>query len=210
MALCACVFVSTASVAQAFGEGFGGGDIGGVGDIGDIAGSVESGLSAQGMDVAALADLAKANLSDLTDLTASMISKELGEGREFCATVQRAYQIDCIADRFQALAEQLPRKGDYRDIRQGLRSASRDLNKVARSYAQPGAPKARFKAGSIRTGRLTPVNPPARAAAEAQAAAVINTLQTVLLRSGEKDRAEQVLYQEISAAVGSNKLLLRS
>lgn len=232
---CVCMFVSGAAMAQGFGGGgdfggsdFGGSDFGGgsgvgdigsvgdIGDIGDIAGAVESGLSAQGIDVDldALADLAKANLSELTDLTAALISQQISEDRGFCSAVLRDYQIACIADRFGALANQLPRSGDYRQIRQGLRDASRDLDRVAKANADARAPKKRFRAGTgasaTRTGRLTQVNPARRAEAEAKAAAVIDELQNVLLRSGEAARERQVLYQDIASAVGSNKLLLRS
>ena len=196
-----------------FGGGdFGGGDIGS-GDFGGInAGDIQNQLNNHGInvDINSLAALAKAKLPTLTDTATKLLSTEIGEGRDFCFGVPGEYKIACIADRFDAIADQLPRSGEYREIRKHFQNASRDLHKVAKEYRNPQAAKQRFKGGDVRTARLTPVDPGRRKKAEAEAKAVIANLETVLLRSAEEARERKVLYRDIAQAVGSNKVLLRS
>ena len=227
LSVCALGLVMSTSPAQSFGTGgFGGfGGFGGTGSIGGVSGlgnnqgvrdAIEGELGRNGVtvDLDTIEDIAQSNISDLTGITANVISDQIGAGREFCAGVQRDYRISCIADRFESLARQLPRSGDYREIRKGLQKAARDLDKVTRQFADAGTRKQRFGSGSgddtIRTGRLTSIDPARRAAAERAAKAVIGDLETVLLRSATSEREQRAMYQKISAAVGSNKLILRS
>lgn len=133
----------------------------------------------------------------------------------FCAAIAaEEYHIDCLSERFHAIAEGLPETGDYADIRTALETASRQLADVVtanRSYALPNATMRTTGPAPTRTTRpLRPVRPANLAAASAQATAIIAETETVLLRSATLSAARSRAYQRVSAVVGSAKVLLRS
>jgi hypothetical protein len=138
------------------------------------------------------------------------------QGERFCSWVPAGVRVDCVADQLREIASGLPRGGDYAPVRRALRDASRELSSIANANRARGIPERRYGAQPpeggpvITSGRLTEIAPDRIAAANAAAAQVIEETQTVLLRSTENSRARMAAYQDISAALDSTKVLLRS
>ncbi|MFK7754439.1 MAG: hypothetical protein AB8B51_18055, partial [Sedimentitalea sp.] len=57
---------------------------------------------------------------------------------------------------------------------------------------------------------LTPVSKAALPTANQQATAILNSTQTLLLRSAQTEASKVAHYQQVAEAIGSNKVLLRS
>lgn len=153
---------------------------------------------------------------DWPRITSDAIADDIGKGREFCSWFPREVRIDCLADRFRTVAGRLPREPEYAPLRDALVEAADDLNEVSRRYAVPGRRPKNYRApdpdgtGSIRTDGLREVATGNLDAAYAEALQVVEELETVLLRSAENSRQRKVNYQDVAAAVGSAKVLLRS
>jgi len=143
------------------------------------------------------------------------IVTEINAIRAFCESFPWEVQIDCLSDRFRALADQIPNDPDFRPMKRALLEASRDLQQVSREFRAATPPRP-YVAPSpvsrkpIRTKPLQPISPDKRAQATAKADAVIGQLQTKLLRSAENSRRRALAYQEVAAALNSTKVLLRS
>ena len=152
------------------------------------------------------------NLGDPpTDIVVTAIS----EVQEFCRRIEpKEYQIDCLAERLEATARSLPITGEYADVRRAILQASERLATVARRNRSPSLPAATARAAnnpSRATSRpLVPVASERLAAANREAVAIIEETETMLLRSAESPENRMSHYQRIAAAVGSNKVLLRS
>lgn len=125
-----------------------------------------------------------------------------------------AYAIDCLSERLGVLAQQMEGQKEFNDVRKILKDASRKLNSVARQNLSTTLAPARFatkEAKPVTTSRrLLPVAEDRQAAAISQAIAIIDEAQTLLLRSAGGTNDRTIQYQRISAALGSNKVLLRS
>ncbi|MES2666183.1 MAG: hypothetical protein V4712_08795 [Pseudomonadota bacterium] len=139
----------------------------------------------------------------------------LNSGQAFCASLaDEAYAIDCLAERMEAAAAAMPETGDYADARAALLQGAARLNALAVANADPALPRATARqAGGdgIRTSRpLVPVRKDKLAEVAVQAQQIVTETETLLLRSSEASSARKVHYSRISAAVGSNKVLLRS
>jgi hypothetical protein len=139
------------------------------------------------------------------------------EASAYCAALpDRAYQIDCLSERLGYIASQIPGNGPYRETKWALDDAAKKLALTAEKYRDPGRAPKRFRsAASARmtqtsTRPILPVRAAAAAAAVAAAQSVIAETQTALLRSSDANPAIAAQVQEIAAAVGSNKFLLRS
>lgn len=143
------------------------------------------------------------------------IVESLTTATRFCASLpQDSYRVDCLSERLEAAARALPQTGDYADARDTLLTASRKLNRLARDNAAPDLPRIRASAGgqaAITTTRpLVPVSPARQAGINTQAEAVIDEAATILLRASDRPDEMAAQYRRISAAVDSNKVLLRS
>lgn len=142
----------------------------------------------------------------------------MANASKFCAALaDSAYQIDCLAERIDYIAWQLPGSGNYAAVRAELLKAARDLQAVANKYqdsAKPGRVYATPASGTVGPQRSTravaAVRPAQRSAAAAEARAIVERTETVLLRSSAGTGAAAPQITRIAAAVGSNKVLLRS
>lgn len=139
----------------------------------------------------------------------------LNDARAFCGALDVAYRIDCLAERFAAIAAALPATGVDAAAKAALQAGAVKLRAVARANADPAQPRRNFAAPSMprpqaTTRPLTPVAPDRQAAAAAQAEAVLEETATLLLRSSETQPQVAVQVRSIAAAVESNKVLLRS
>jgi hypothetical protein len=143
------------------------------------------------------------------------VVQALADAQAFCGSLRdTSYRIDCLAERLDHIAGLMPLNGPYVETRQTLLAAAKKLRGVGATYADPSRPALRVKAGGSRpqsTSRpIVPIRPNAAAAANRAASAILTETETILLRSsaGNPEVAQQV--RSIAAAVGSNKVLLRS
>lgn len=124
------------------------------------------------------------------------------------------YRIDCIRFYFMQLAHELPETGDYAPLQQALAEGAAKLDAIVRRDLDPGAPALRPRVGgrpaAPRTAPIRAVSPAAEARAAREAAAVIEETATILLRSAENSQRRMAHFQQIAAAIGSTKVLLRS
>lgn len=136
----------------------------------------------------------------------------------FCASLADAsYQIDCLAERMEYIAWQLQGNASYAQVRAELLKSARELTGVASKYRdaeKPGrvyATPASGKVGPQRSTRpVRAVRPSQQAAAVDEARAIVARTETVLLRSSAGTPGVSPQITRIAAAVGSNKVLLRS
>lgn len=152
---------------------------------------------------------------DLGETPTGGIVTAVSEVRDFCSRVEpREYRIDCLAERLEATARSLPTTGEYADVRSAILQASQRLEAVARRNRSTTLPEGRARAAnnpSRATSRpLVPVATERLAAASREATAIIEEAETMLLRSAESPENRMSHYQRIAAAIGSNKVLLRS
>ena len=147
--------------------------------------------------------------------TGAVVSK-IQAVRAICERLPVEVRIDCLSDQFRTLARELPKTGAYAPVRKALLDAADDLNRVTRTFEDSATPRRRFATadpagpGRVTTGRLRAVQEASAVIANREAEAVIDELQTVLLRSAENARQRRVHYEEISTALNSTKVLLRS
>ena len=162
--------------------------------LGDGAGSDENGLL------------------EVSTINTDNLVNQLQRGQQFCeGLAQGEYVIDCMGDSLQKAADGLPEGGDYAAVRAALEDASAKLAELARQNASTSLTRGLVQAnGQQSSRRFTPVATEALAALNAQASAIIDEAQTILLRSAQNSERRRVHYQRIAEAVGSNKILLRS
>lgn len=151
----------------------------------------------------------------LRDGDTFLIVKELGNATSFCGSLDDAYSVDCLANQYEQIAKTLPNRGDYVPIKKQLISAAEELAALARENQDPVLPvirpKSKSKSPKGKTTRaLVPVRKARIAAVKKAAVKVLEETQTILLRSAENSRRRKISYTKISAAIGSNKVLLRS
>lgn len=142
---------------------------------------------------------------------ANVLVGSLAAAKRFCGALDSAYQVDCLAERIGALAEEIPPDTDYAEVRSILAKTSADMAKVANANRDRGKARANASSGSISTTRpLTPISSVSIASANQQAAAILDATETLLLRTPDDDSGKKLQYARIAEALGSNKTLLRS
>lgn len=132
--------------------------------------------------------------------------------RDECAGYDPVYRIDCLRRGLKDVAARIPNAGEYQQARQIIARTASKLGGIQARNVDASQPKlnsrgnARFK----RQRALTAVKRENLRQAMQQAAAVIAEAETLLLRSAENSQKRSGHYQQIAAAVGSTKVLLRS
>ncbi len=149
------------------------------------------------------------------DATTGAITESIGQINTLCELFPREVEISCIADRYRTLARQLPASGDYAPVREVLEAGAAQLDRIARANAAPNPPRRYMVnrpglAAPVQTAPLVAIAPARLRSAESAARDVIDQMETVLLRSAENSRRRAVHFQDIAAAIDSNKVLLRS
>ncbi len=142
------------------------------------------------------------------------IVKDLRSIRRECSEYDQVYRIDCLRQGLEMTIANMPDRPEYRDARRILRRASSQLASIVSTYEDRSAPRLevprsanpRFK--KRRTYRAVKRSSLPRAMAKANA--VVEEAATQLLRSAENSERRYAHYQQISAAVDSTKVLLRS
>ena len=158
---------------------------------------------------------APATSGGASDSATKQIVVELDAARNFCRRMPSPeYTIDCLGDALQSVANDIPADGAYSEARSVVSNAARQLRALAQENASSVLPTGRLRSSSDPSLRsLTPLTPVAREKLDqsrARATAILEEAETLLLRSAANSAARKVHYQRISAAVGSNKKLLRS
>jgi hypothetical protein len=148
------------------------------------------------------------------DTISLAVAERLAAAREFCGRIPTTeYIVDCLAERLDAISREMPRSGELAEARQVIADTSRRLAALARANADPELPRAtvRTPQDGVQTSRpLTPVRRETAAEINEQAAEIVEQAEILLLRSSQQSALRQLPYQRIAAAMGSNKILLRS
>ena len=145
---------------------------------------------------------------------ATRIEAAFAKARGLCGAVPREYRLDCMLVFFrQALAE-TPQQGDLAKAHAILRQTVQRLEALVADNADPARPTIRAQ---VREGNRTRATPRLRAVradrvaqTNAAAARIVAEAETQLLRSSPPSGPARLEYTRIAAAVGSNKVLLRS
>ena len=151
----------------------------------------------------------------VSDSQTAAIVTQLRQIELLCQAMGDEYRIACFAQTYRELAKDIPANGDYVEAKAAILDAANKLDAVVRSNVDRRKPALRAR---MKTGSGTTVTTPAIAAVRAdrapqlnqQAANIVAEAETVLLRSASSDARRAIHYQRIAAAVGSNKVLLRS
>lgn len=142
------------------------------------------------------------------------VTGSIAAAAKFCADLgDKAYLVDCLAERLTVVAGDIPQDSDYAEVSQVLLSTSAQLATLARSNRDTGRQRAHAtrKGTNERTTRpLTPVASSAAASVNRRAAEILDSTRTVLLRSAESSTEKRNQYARIAQAVGSTKVLLRA
>lgn len=145
----------------------------------------------------------------------AQIVNQINQIQRICEFMGDEYKVACFATTYRELAQDIPANGDYEEAREVLLDTARKLDRLTRNNLDRNKPalSARIQTDS---GQSVPT-PPMRAvqadrASELnrQASNIVAEAETILLRSASSDATRAIHYQRIAAAVGSNKVLLRS
>jgi hypothetical protein len=159
----------------------------------------------------------KSNVSiPVTENTTQDIVDIISTATDTCSDewINETYRIDCIRQTLLLAAAKLPTRGDYAPVREALVDAAEKLDRIV---AQNGAAAAGRVTPPIGGRPLAPTLPPLRAVspeaqekAVAEALAVLEEAETILLRSAENSTRRLEHYQQVAQAIDSTKVLLRS
>ncbi len=143
------------------------------------------------------------------------IVNQLNQIERICEFMGDEYRIACFAQTYRELAKEIPPNGDYEEAREVLLDTARKLDNIVRRNVdrQKPALRARLTTDSgqtVQTPAIRPIRQERVPELNRQAANVVAEAETVLLRTANSDATRAIHYQRIAAAVGSNKVLLRS
>lgn len=152
---------------------------------------------------------------EATTAQTNIILARMDEAEQICEFMGDEYRPACFAATYRQLADEIPANGDYEEAREVLLDTARKLDNLVRANVDRQKPA--LSARVRREGGASVPTPPMRAVQESrvaqvnrQAANILEEAETVLLRSASSDATRAIHYQRIAAAVGSNKVLLRS
>lgn len=159
----------------------------------------------------------KSNVSiPVTEKTTQDIVDIISTATDTCSDewINETYRIDCIRQTLLLAAARLPTRGDYAPVREALVDAAEKLDRIVEQNSAAASGRVTPPIG----GRpLAPTLPPLRAVspeaqekAVAEALAVLEEAETILLRSAENSTRRLEHYQQVAQAIDSTKVLLRS
>lgn len=144
-----------------------------------------------------------------------LLEEKLRAATTFCGRMSdQAYIVDCLGDAYEKIAKEMPKTGDYAEARVIIAKTATKLRSLAKANQDTDLPRGYV----VSTGKdkkrsstpLTPIKTETMKATHTQAIAIIEEAQTELLRSAENSTLRKVHYEQISKAIDSNKVLLRS
>jgi hypothetical protein len=152
---------------------------------------------------------------EATETQTTVIIRELDRNERLCDAIGDEYTISCFAKTYRELADDIPANGDYAEARETLLNTARELDNLVRRNIDRQKPTvtARMTTSTgqtVRTPRIAAVRADRAPQLKQQAADILEEAETVLLRSASSDATRAIHFQRIAAAVGSNKVLLRS
>ncbi|SDI21138.1 hypothetical protein [Aliiruegeria lutimaris] len=134
----------------------------------------------------------------------ALILLKLKEGKERCALIPWIYRYDCLAQGFTEASQAKVRYRELEPAQEILAMAGQKMAAVVERHLDPAQPPSRI---GNRTYKA--VKQSARAEANAEAQAVLDETESLLLRSyGPPKMAAH--YERIAMAVSSSDVLLRS
>lgn len=148
---------------------------------------------------------------------ASLVAQNLAQIQKICEDMGDEYRVACFAVTYKDLANALQRNGGDEIIRSTLHTAARKLDQLVQNNLDREKPALRAyltdKSGEklVTTRSMDATAATRTAALKIQAAEILEEAETVLLRSASSTSPTRALsYQKVAAAIGSNKILLRS
>lgn len=150
----------------------------------------------------------------LNRTTTSKIVQDLASIKKECSNYDQVYRIDCLRQGLDMIVASLPDNSEYRQAKRILRQASNRLGRIVSTYKDPAAPKLEVPANANprfkKRRKYTAIRREAVPEAMAKAQQAVTEATTALLRSSENSERRYAHYQQISVAVDSTKVLLRS
>lgn len=140
---------------------------------------------------------------------------DFNEAIAFCGAIgSDEYVIDCLSERLEVIASQLPDTGDFAEMRRAIADASAQLGALAAQNPSGTLPSGIARstgANPVATSRpLRPVATETLAASLLAADAIVAQTQVVLLRSSTNSQNRSLDFQRVAAVVGTSRSLLRS
>ena len=142
----------------------------------------------------------------------ALVLGKLASAKEFCIGLDQSYRVDCLAERLGVIAKDIPQDSDYVEVSRALKTASGDLQRLARSQRDTSLPtgRATAKSGETSSRPLTPIKSSSLSQINKQVEAILQEAETTLLRSAGTSKDKLVHFQQIADVIDSNKILLRS
>lgn len=147
-----------------------------------------------------------------TSYLTNSITRNIDAARAECASYDPVYRIDCLRQRLLDIARRIPRGPAYDDARRIISQAAGKLGRIQAGNIDRRAPRQRSRGNARLKESKTYVAIKRENLNKAmeQARQVIQEAETQLLRAAENSEKRANHYQQIAAAVGSTKVLLRS
>jgi hypothetical protein len=124
------------------------------------------------------------------------------------------YRVDCLKNYYGWVAASLPDRGDYAPLKRAMLDAEAKLDAIVRANLDEGAPtispREKHKPAANRVAPIRAVREDRAEAAAAEALAVVEELELVIIRSGGDPARRTPHYNAIAAAVEDNLVVLRS
>lgn len=145
------------------------------------------------------------------------IVDRLEQIQRICDAVDDEYTVDCLAVTYRALANALLNLGGNTVVQRTLENTASELESLVRTNLDPQKPALRAyltnpKSGDrmLSTSQMRAVRAEQISTVKQQAMATLAEAETILLRSAVNSSKVSRLFQSVAAAVGSNKVLLRT
>lgn len=140
------------------------------------------------------------------------ITNNISAVRNECAKYDPRFRIDCLRQGLTEVARRIPERGDYSDTRRIIAQAAAKLGEVQNKYGDNAAPEQSTEGNARFPAKRTykAIKQEKLAVAMQEATKIIEEAETQLLRAAENSDKRAAHYQEIAAAIGSTKVLLRS
>ena len=159
-------------------------------------------------------DESDAKAYDINDPADAVIA-DFNNAIGFCRAIGAdEYVIDCLSERLDLIASQLPDTGEFAEMRTAIADASAQLGAVAaanQSQVLPSGIARSTGAEPVATTRpLRPVATESLTASLQAADAIVAQAELVLLRSATNSENRSLDFQRVAAVMGTSRSLLRS
>lgn len=179
----------------------------------DLEGFLAETDAADGVDDAT-AEETDAEDYDINEPTDAVIV-DFNDAIGFCGAIGAdEYVVDCLSERLDLIASQLPDTGEFAEMRTAIADASAQLGAIAAANQSPVLPSGIARstgADPVATTRpLRPVATETLAASLQAADAIVAQAELVLLRSATNSENRSLDFQRVAAVMGTSRSLLRS